>query len=200
MRAARSAGECSRCAGLCVDWMRTLHPRDPARRTRARRALVVGTRRYQGVRAAHGPRRTADQDQGGMSPIAALPNLPLFHKLKGRKTVVVGASAAADWKAQLLAAAGANVLRLDDSWGADQFAGAAIVCLRGVSFRSQWVFLSSRSQTVDTSHEIRFIRPTRLPPIGRVCCHRRRRWAFWSCWGSRSQAGWHGSQSCHRAQ
>jgi uroporphyrin-III C-methyltransferase / precorrin-2 dehydrogenase / sirohydrochlorin ferrochelatase len=62
-----------------------------------------------------------------MTRIAALPNLPLFHKLEGRKAVVVGPSAAADWKAELLAAAGAEVLRLDDSWSADQFAGAAIV-------------------------------------------------------------------------
>jgi uroporphyrin-III C-methyltransferase / precorrin-2 dehydrogenase / sirohydrochlorin ferrochelatase len=62
-----------------------------------------------------------------MTRIGALPNLPLFHKLESRKAVVVGPSAAADWKAELLAAAGAEVLRLDDSWSADEFAGAAIV-------------------------------------------------------------------------
>src|SRR3954462_9157580 len=79
------------------------------------------------MRPAHGPRRTAYQDEGGMTRIAALPNLPLFHKLEGRKAVVVGVSAAAHWKAELLAAAGAEVLLLDDSWSAEQFAGAAIV-------------------------------------------------------------------------
>jgi uroporphyrin-III C-methyltransferase/precorrin-2 dehydrogenase/sirohydrochlorin ferrochelatase len=62
-----------------------------------------------------------------MSRINALPNLPLFHKLEGRKAVVVGASAAADWKAELLVAAGGKVVRLGDSWSAEQFEGAAIV-------------------------------------------------------------------------
>ena len=37
-----------------------------------------------------------------------LPNLPLFHKLEGRKAVVVGSSDGAVWKAELLAAAGAE--------------------------------------------------------------------------------------------
>ncbi len=41
--------------------------------------------------------------------IAPLPNLPLFHRLAGRKAVVAGASAGAAWKAELLAAAGADV-------------------------------------------------------------------------------------------
>jgi uroporphyrin-III C-methyltransferase/precorrin-2 dehydrogenase/sirohydrochlorin ferrochelatase len=59
--------------------------------------------------------------------IGALANLPLFHKLDGREAVVVGASAAADWKAELLAAAGGQVVRLGNSWSADQIAGAAIV-------------------------------------------------------------------------
>ena len=62
-----------------------------------------------------------------MTRISALPNLPLFHKLEGRKAVVVGASAAADWKADLLAAAGAEVVRLGDGWSAEQLSGAAIV-------------------------------------------------------------------------
>lgn len=58
--------------------------------------------------------------------IAPVPNLPLFHKLVGRNAVVVGTSEGADWKAQLLAAAGAEVVRLTDSWTADDLAGAAI--------------------------------------------------------------------------
>lgn len=58
--------------------------------------------------------------------IAPLPNLPLFHKLAGRKAVVVGASDGAEWKAELLAAAGAEVVRLSDNWKADDLTGAVI--------------------------------------------------------------------------
>ncbi|MDP9423115.1 MAG: siroheme synthase CysG [Pseudomonadota bacterium] len=58
--------------------------------------------------------------------IGALPNLPLFHKLEGRKAVVVGTSDGAAWKAELLAAAGAEVVRLEQGWTPDDLAGAAI--------------------------------------------------------------------------
>ena len=44
--------------------------------------------------------------------IAPLPNLPVFHKIAGRKAVVAGGSQGALWKAELLAAAGAEVLVL----------------------------------------------------------------------------------------
>jgi len=44
--------------------------------------------------------------------IAALPNLPVFHKIAGRKAVVAGGSQGALWKAELLSAAGADVLVL----------------------------------------------------------------------------------------
>ncbi|HEX8379080.1 MAG TPA: siroheme synthase CysG [Allosphingosinicella sp.] len=44
--------------------------------------------------------------------IAPLANLPLFHRLAGRKAVVAGSSDGALWKAELLAAAGADVLVL----------------------------------------------------------------------------------------
>jgi uroporphyrin-III C-methyltransferase/precorrin-2 dehydrogenase/sirohydrochlorin ferrochelatase len=44
--------------------------------------------------------------------IAPLPNLPVFHKLAGRKAAVAGGSQGALWKAELLAAAGAEVLVL----------------------------------------------------------------------------------------
>jgi uroporphyrin-III C-methyltransferase/precorrin-2 dehydrogenase/sirohydrochlorin ferrochelatase len=44
--------------------------------------------------------------------IAPLPNLPLFHKMEGRKAVVAGRSPGAVWKAELLSAAGAEVLVL----------------------------------------------------------------------------------------
>ncbi|MDT9597395.1 siroheme synthase CysG [Sphingosinicella rhizophila] len=46
--------------------------------------------------------------------IASLPNLPLFHKLQGRKVVVAGSSQGALWKAELLSASGADVLVLAD--------------------------------------------------------------------------------------
>jgi len=59
--------------------------------------------------------------------IAPLPNLPLFHKLGGRKAVVIGASDGADWKAELLTAAGAELIRLTDSWKPEDLKGAAIV-------------------------------------------------------------------------
>lgn len=58
--------------------------------------------------------------------IAPLPNLPLFHKLGGRKAVVVGCSEGAAWKAELLEAAGARVVRLEDGWTAKDLDGAAI--------------------------------------------------------------------------
>lgn len=77
--------------------------------------------------------------------IAPLANLPLFHRLAGRKAVVAGSSDGALWKAELLAAAGAEVLVLvgesGDSekfealgsliveqrdWTPDDFEGAAL--------------------------------------------------------------------------
>src|SRR4051794_15482842 len=58
--------------------------------------------------------------------IARLPNLPLFFSLADRKAVVAGASDGADWKAELLAAAGAEVLRLTGDWTDDDLEGAAI--------------------------------------------------------------------------
>jgi uroporphyrin-III C-methyltransferase/precorrin-2 dehydrogenase/sirohydrochlorin ferrochelatase len=45
-----------------------------------------------------------------------LPNLPVFHKLEGRKVVVAGASEGALWKVELLSAAGADVLHLSSDW------------------------------------------------------------------------------------
>ena len=58
--------------------------------------------------------------------IDQLANLPLFHRLGGRKAVVVGTSAGADWKAELLAAAGAKVVRLGRKWRPEQLTGAAL--------------------------------------------------------------------------
>jgi uroporphyrin-III C-methyltransferase/precorrin-2 dehydrogenase/sirohydrochlorin ferrochelatase len=58
--------------------------------------------------------------------IAPLANLPLFHRLTRRRAVVVGSSAAADWKSELLAAAGADVRRVGHEWGESDLAAATI--------------------------------------------------------------------------
>jgi uroporphyrin-III C-methyltransferase/precorrin-2 dehydrogenase/sirohydrochlorin ferrochelatase len=58
--------------------------------------------------------------------IAPLATLPLFHKLEGRKAVVVGESPGAAWKAELLAATGANVLVLPNQWTPEDLEGAAV--------------------------------------------------------------------------
>src|SRR6478672_3021780 len=77
------------------------------------------------MRAARRTGWTLGAGKGGMSDvrnpaatparIAPLPNLPLFHKLEGRKVLVVGESEGAEWKAELIAAAGGDVVRLR-SW------------------------------------------------------------------------------------
>lgn len=63
------------------------------------------------------PRELAEP--GGRAPaatppprIAPLPNLPIFHRIAGRKVVVAGASDGTLWKAELLSSAGAQVLVL----------------------------------------------------------------------------------------
>ena len=106
--------------------------RPPCRRRRPARAHEGG-----GMSATRPPRRCPAR-------IAPLPNLPLFHKLEGRKAVVAGGSQGARWKAELLAAAGADVLVLAGheaaaklfeglaatvlprSWEAADLAGAAL--------------------------------------------------------------------------
>ena len=60
------------------------------------------------------------------APIGPLASLPLFHRVAGRKVVVAGASTGANWKADLLAAAGAEVVHLEDCWSAEQFTGAVL--------------------------------------------------------------------------
>src|SRR4051794_34727743 len=73
------------------------------------------------MRAACRRRRQARADEGGgmnrapetvPARIAPLPNLPVFHKVAGRKAIVAGGSQGAVWKAELLAAAGADLLVL----------------------------------------------------------------------------------------
>jgi uroporphyrin-III C-methyltransferase/precorrin-2 dehydrogenase/sirohydrochlorin ferrochelatase len=58
--------------------------------------------------------------------IAPLATLPLFHRLEGRKAVVVGASQGALWKAELLEAAGAAVLALPEAWTPADLEGVAV--------------------------------------------------------------------------
>ena len=62
----------------------------------------------------------------GPARIAPLAVLPLFHDLGGRKAVVLGTSAGAEWKAELLAAADADVVRLGAGWTEAELADAAV--------------------------------------------------------------------------
>lgn len=62
-------------------------------------------------------------EQPRIGPLAIL---PLFHRLEGRKVVIVGASQGADWKADLLSATGARVERLTGHWTGDQLAQAVL--------------------------------------------------------------------------
>jgi uroporphyrin-III C-methyltransferase/precorrin-2 dehydrogenase/sirohydrochlorin ferrochelatase len=62
-----------------------------------------------GARALQPPQREPSATPARIAPLA---NLPLFHRLTGRKAVVAGSSDGAVWKAELLAAAGADVLVL----------------------------------------------------------------------------------------
>ena len=65
--------------------------------------------------------RTPQPTPARIAPIATL---PAFHKLEGRKVVVAGGSEGALWKAELLSAAGAEVLVLAGD-SADLFAALA---------------------------------------------------------------------------
>ena len=58
--------------------------------------------------------------------IGELANLPLFHRVAGRKAVVVGSSQSAGWKAELLRAAGAEVVRIEQDWQPEHLTGAVL--------------------------------------------------------------------------
>lgn len=64
--------------------------------------------------------------EAGPARIAPLAKLPLFLNLQGRRAVVIGASEAADWKAELLTAAGADLLRVE-AWQPEDLTDAALV-------------------------------------------------------------------------
>lgn len=70
-------------------------------------------------------RKPEERRAGAPAPLAVL---PLFHDLNGRRVVVWGATDAADWKAELIAAAGAEVERMTDVclWNQDNLRGAAL--------------------------------------------------------------------------
>ena len=64
----------------------------------------------------------SEQATGAMAPLAVL---PVFFCLRGRRAVVIGDGEAAAWKAELRAAAGADVIQAAD-WSADMLGGAAL--------------------------------------------------------------------------
>ena len=88
--------------------------------------------------------------EAGLTRLGALAKLPVFFDLRGKRAIVAGGSAGAAWKAELLAAAGADVVVFaaapgedmraivargaadgslalhEHDWTADVFAGAAI--------------------------------------------------------------------------
>lgn len=70
--------------------------------------------------------------------IAPLETLPLFHRLTGRKVVVAGQGDAVVWKAELVAAAGADVLVLAGD-GADRFADVTPVAGSLTVEAREWV-------------------------------------------------------------
>lgn len=61
------------------------------------------------------------------APIGALASLPLFFKLQGRVVLLVGDSAGANWKAELLSASGAQVRRVIKDWQPHDLDGVALV-------------------------------------------------------------------------
>jgi uroporphyrin-III C-methyltransferase/precorrin-2 dehydrogenase/sirohydrochlorin ferrochelatase len=58
--------------------------------------------------------------------IAPLARLPLFFVLSGKRVVIAGDGPAVDWKAELLAAAGARVDIIGRAWTSDDLCGAAL--------------------------------------------------------------------------
>lgn len=92
------------------------------------------------ARAVAGPSQAERVPQAVPARISPLANLPLFHRIAGRRVVVAGASDGAVWKAELLAAAGGEVLVLAgdaeqaekyDALVAQSAGGTVIVLARG---------------------------------------------------------------------
>lgn len=71
-------------------------------------------------------RKPVDAPSPRMQPLA---RLPLFLDLQGRRAVVVGDTAAAGWKAELLTAAGATVAHLQNGWSAADLHDAVLAVM-----------------------------------------------------------------------
>lgn len=67
--------------------------------------------------------------ESGPQRIGQLSKLPVFLDLQGKRAIVVGDTPGADWKAELLAAAGAEVVRLDCSWKAEDLVDATLAVI-----------------------------------------------------------------------
>lgn len=67
--------------------------------------------------------------ESGPQRIGRLAKLPVFLDLQGKRAVVVGGTLGADWKAELLAAAGAEVVRIAHGWRAEDLAGATLAAI-----------------------------------------------------------------------
>jgi uroporphyrin-III C-methyltransferase/precorrin-2 dehydrogenase/sirohydrochlorin ferrochelatase len=111
---------------------------------------------------AGAPRRSPSEL--ALDAIRPLANLPLFFKLEGRRVVLAGQTEAAAWKAELLAASGADVIVFAPSpspklletaarhpqiaiarraWGASDLEGAALACCDAASFEEAAAFAAA---------------------------------------------------------
>lgn len=68
-------------------------------------------------------------ETGSSRRIAPLAKLPVFLDLQGKRAVVVGDTQGATWKAELLAAAGADVICIAQDWQPDDLQGATIAVI-----------------------------------------------------------------------
>lgn len=78
----------------------------------------------------HASRKPAEA--GSAPRIAPLAKLPVFLDLQGKRAVVAGDTPGAAWKAELLAAAGADVVCIAKDWQAGDLHGAAIAVIDAV--------------------------------------------------------------------
>lgn len=71
-------------------------------------------------------RKPAEAAPARIGPLA---KLPVFLDLQGKRAVVVGDTPGAAWKAELLAAAGAEVLHIENGWRSEDLAGVALAVI-----------------------------------------------------------------------
>jgi len=67
--------------------------------------------------------------EAGQQRIGALAKLPVFLDLQGKRAVVVGDTPGAAWKAELLTAAGAEVVCITHGWLAEDLTGAVLAVI-----------------------------------------------------------------------